>query len=123
LWIQSSHPPEKQITIIDIAPLNVAPKIVPPFEKQLPHESLQLWRGVTEAIHAKQYSRATTVKQELEEAQREKVRERERTGEIWKPIFFEQVTDKGGKPELTAKGREVLKRSQAGNWDMEGVLD
>lgn len=120
--MQNSHPPEKQITIIDVAPLNVAAKVVPPFEQQLPHESLQLWRGVTEAIHAKQYSRATTVKQELEEAQREKAREREKTGAVWKPVFFEQVTDKGGKPELTAKGREVLKRSQAGNWNIEGVL-
>lgn len=101
----------------------MAPKIVPPFEKQLPHESLQLWRGVTEAIHAKQFSRATTVKQELEEAQREKAREREKLGETWKPVFFEQVTDKGGKPELTAKGREVLKRSQVADWNLEGILE
>lgn len=118
----NSHPPEEQTTIIDIGPLNVAPKVLPPFEKQLPHESLQLWNEVTKAIHTKQFSRATTVKQELEEAQREKAREREKNGETWKPVFFEQVTDKGGKPQLTEKGREVLMRAQAGEWDMDGIL-
>ncbi|GAB1317612.1 hypothetical protein MFIFM68171_07822 [Madurella fahalii] len=119
----NSHPPEEQITIIDIAPLSVAPKVLPPPEKQLPNESLQLWREVTKAILAKQYSRATTVKQELEEAQREKARERERKGETWKPVFFEQATDKAGKPSLTAKGWEVLKRAQNGDWNMEGILE
>ncbi|KAK3985601.1 putative oxysterol-binding protein [Cladorrhinum sp. PSN332] len=117
-----SHPPEKQITIIDIAPLNVAPKVLPPQEKQLPNESLQLWRDVTNAIVAKQFSKATTVKQELEEAQREKARQRESKGETWTPVFFAQATDKTGIPSLTEKGREVLKRAQTGNWDMDGVL-
>ncbi|KXX82420.1 Oxysterol-binding protein-like protein 1 [Madurella mycetomatis] len=118
-----AHPPEEQITIIDIAPLSVAPKVLPPVEKQLPHESLQLWREVTKAILAKQFSRATAVKQELEEAQREKAREREKRGETWKPVFFEQATDKAGKPALTEKGREVLRRAQDCNWDMEGILE
>ncbi|KAK4242863.1 hypothetical protein C8A03DRAFT_39812 [Achaetomium macrosporum] len=117
-----SHPPENQITIIDIAPLTVAPKVLPPPEQQLPNESLQLWSDVTKAILSKQYSRATAVKQELEEAQREKARERERKGETWKPVFFEQATDKAGKPSLTEKGREVLNRAQKGEWSMEGIL-
>lgn len=119
----ASHPPEEQITIIDIAPLNVAPKVLPPMEQQLPHESLQLWGEVTKAIHARQFSRATTVKQELEEAQREKAREREKSGVTWKPVFFAQTTDKGGKPELTEKGKEVLRRAQVGDWNMNGILD
>ncbi|KAK3385080.1 hypothetical protein B0H63DRAFT_178792 [Podospora didyma] len=118
----SSHPVEEQTTIIDIAPLNVAPKVLPPIEQQLPNESLNLWGEVTKAILSKQFSRATTVKQELEEAQREKAREREKNGETWKPVFFEQVTDKGGKPELTEKGREVLKRAQKGEWNLEGII-
>lgn len=117
-----SHPPENQTTIIDIAPLTVAPKVLPPPEQQLPNESLQLWSEVTKAILSKEYSRATTVKQELEEAQREKARERERKGETWKPVFFEQATDKAGKPSLTEKGREVLNRAQKGEWSMEGIL-
>lgn len=102
--------------------MSVAPKVLPPVEKQLPNESLQLWSEVTKAIHAKQFGKATTVKQELEEAQREKAREREKKGETWTPVFFEQATDKAGKPSLTEKGREVLRRAQAGNWDMDGIL-
>lgn len=119
---QNSHPPEDQTTIIDIAPLTVAPKVLPPADQQLPNESLQLWDGVTKAIMAKQFSKATTVKQELEEAQREKAREREKKGETWTPVFFEQATDKAGKPSLTDKGREVLSRAQKGDWNMEGIL-
>ncbi|KAL1871032.1 hypothetical protein VTK73DRAFT_2305 [Phialemonium thermophilum] len=118
----NSHPPEEQVTIIDIAPLSVAPKQLPPEEKQLENESLRLWGGVTRAIHAKQFSKATALKQDLEEAQREKARERERTGAVWQPVFFDKVTDKGGKPELTEKGREVLRRAQKGEWDLDGIL-
>lgn len=77
---------------------------------------------MTRAIHSKQFSRATQLKQELEEQQREKARQREKTGEQWKPVFFTQVTDKGGRPELTDKGREVLKLAQEGNWDINPIL-
>ncbi|PKS13011.1 hypothetical protein jhhlp_000352 [Lomentospora prolificans] len=118
----ASHPVEDQYTIIDIAPLSVAPKVIPPREKQLPNESLTLWGGVTDAILAKQYSQATTLKMELEEAQREKARQRERENVEWKPVFFTHVTGNGGKPGLTDKGKEVLKRAQQGNWDMDGIL-
>jgi hypothetical protein len=97
--------------------------VLPPPEQQLPNESLTLWGEVTKAILAKQYSRATAVKQELEEAQREKAREREKKGETWKPVFFEQATDKAGKPSLTEKGRKVLERAQNGDWSLEGIID
>lgn len=117
-----SYPADQQITLVDLGPLSVAPKSLPPDDKQLDNESLHLWGDVTRAIHNKQFSRATQLKQELEEKQREKARERERTGEAWKPVFFTQVTDKGGQPELTDKGKEVLKRAQEGRWDLEGIL-
>ncbi|MDA4133345.1 MAG: cytochrome P450, partial [Thaumarchaeota archaeon] len=65
VW-QASQPPEAQTTIIDIAPLSVAPKSLPPLEKQLPNESLRLWDGVTKAILSKQFSKATAIKVELE---------------------------------------------------------
>lgn len=120
--VQDTHPPEKQTTIIEIAPLSVAPKTVPPEDKQLENESLTLWGGVTRAIHSKQFSRATQLKQELEEKQREKAREREKTGEVWQPVFFTQVTDKAGRPELTDKGRQVLQLAQEGKWELDGVL-
>ncbi len=106
-----------------MGPLTVAPKSLPPEAQQLENESLQLWGGVTKAILAKQYSRATTVKQELEEQQREKARERERSGEVWKPVFFAQVTGNGGKPQLSAQGQEVLQRAQKGEWSMAGIVE
>lgn len=117
-----SHSPDKQTVIIDLNPLNMAPKSLPPKEKQAENESLTLWDGVTQAIMSKQFSKATTVKQELEEAQREKARERERKQETWQPVFFSQVTDKGGKPELSEKGRQVLERLQKGDWSLDGIV-
>ncbi|KAK6223863.1 hypothetical protein LQW54_000007 [Pestalotiopsis sp. IQ-011] len=117
-----SHPPEDQTVIIDLNPLNVASKILPPKEKQAESESLALWDGVTQAISAKQFSKATTVKQELEEKQREKARTRERNNETWQPVFFSQVTDKGGKPDLSEKGRQVLDRIQNNDWSLDGIV-
>ncbi|KAG5936056.1 hypothetical protein E4U59_005201 [Claviceps monticola] len=117
-----STPSEQQYTIADVAPLHVAPKAVPPEDQQLPNESLTLWGGVTKAIHAKKYSKATELKIELEESQRQKARQREKNQETWQPVFFEHVTGNGGKPDLTKKGRQVLERAQKGNWSMEGIL-
>ena len=97
--------------------------MLPPDSEQLKNESLQLWGEVTKAIHAKQFSKATTIKQVLEESQREKARERERTGTVWTPVFFTQVTGNGGKPELSEKGRQVLERAQKGDWSMAGIID
>ena len=71
---------------------------------------------------SKQFSKATTLKQELEEAQREKARQREQKNETWKPVFFEQVTGNGGKPDLTDKGREVLERAQRADWSLDGIV-
>lgn len=119
----ASQPVENQTTIIDIAPLSVASKELPPDEDQIENESLQLWGGVTKAILSKQYSKATTIKQDLEERQREKAREREKTGEEWKPVFFVQPTGNGGKPELTDKGRQVLERAQKGEWSLDGIVE
>ncbi|KAH7029121.1 uncharacterized protein B0I36DRAFT_244278 [Microdochium trichocladiopsis] len=118
----SSHPADKQTTIIDVNPLAVAGKTLPPKEQQAPNESLTLWGGVTDAIHAKQFSKATTVKQELEENQREKARERERENKPFEPVFFTQVTERGGQPNLTEKGRIVLERAQKGDWNLQDVL-
>lgn len=105
-----------------MTPLSVASKIIPPEDKQLPHESLSLWSGVTKAIHAKQYSKATDIKLELEEAQREKAREREKTGETYQPVFFEHVVGNGGKPDLTEKGKQVLDKAQKNDWSLDGVV-
>lgn len=119
---QKNVPAEDQHVIIDIAPLSVAPKIVPPEEKQAPNESLTLWGGVTRAILSKQYSQATQVKVELEEAQREKARQREKNNETWQPVFFQHATGNGGKPELTEKGKAVLEKAQKAEWELDGLL-
>lgn len=71
---------------------------------------------------AKQYSKATQVKVELEEAQREKARQREANNETWQPVFFQHVTGNGGKPDLTPKGEQVLERAQRGEWSLDGVM-
>jgi oxysterol-binding protein-related protein 9/10/11 len=106
--------------LLDLAPLTVASKSLPPVDQQLPNESLRLWDRVTQAILAKQYSKATSIKQELEEEQRELARERVKTGATWTPVYFEP-TRVAGKPELSAKGIEVVRRAQQGDWSMAGV--
>lgn len=101
----------------------MAPKIVPPTESQLPNESLVLWGGVTKAILAKQFSKATNIKVELEEAQRVKARERERTNAEWKAVFFEHTVGNGGQPDLTEKGKQALERAQKGDWSLDGIIE
>lgn len=104
---------------MDLTPLSVAPKVYPPVEKQLPNESLRFWSGVTDAINSKQFSHATTLKQELEERQRTKAKEREETNTTWQPRFFTGAVTPLGKPELTDDGRAVLKGLQEERWDMK----
>jgi len=103
---------------MDLLPLNVAPKILPPPAQQLPNESKRFWSGVTEAIHSRQFARATTLKQDLEEKQREKARRREKEGTEWSPRFFTVGKEKSGRPELTDEGREVLVNLQQGVWEL-----
>ena len=90
--------------------------MLPPEETQLPNESLRFWSDVTKAITARQFSRATALKQELEERQRQKAKEREDAGTEWKPRFFKGATTPLGKPALTAEGRDVLDGLQEGRW-------
>lgn len=107
-----------QHVLIDLTPLNVASKVLPPLESQLPNESLKFWSGVTEAITTRQFSHATTLKQELEEGQRQKAKEREVSGEIWKPRFFTETVTSSGKPELTESGRKVLDGLHQGKFEL-----
>jgi hypothetical protein len=104
---------------MDLAPLTVAPKILPPTSQQLPNESLRFWSGVTEAITARQFSRATSLKTELEERQRAKAKEREEKGVEWQPRFFVGAVTPLGKPELTEDGKEVLRGLQEGRWELK----
>jgi len=111
-----SDSPQNLLT--DLSPLLVAPKILPPTTAQLPNEALRFWSGVTEAITSRQFSRATALKQELEERQREKAKIRKEQGVEWKPRFFTGATTPLGKPDLTEDGRELLRGLQEGRWEL-----
>lgn len=84
------------------------PQDYSPFEVQLPNESKKFWSSVTEAIISKQYNQATTLKQELEQRQRDKAEERKSRNAEWKPRFFNEVTSKDGRPTLTEDGKRAL---------------
>jgi hypothetical protein len=103
---------------MDLDPLSVAPKVTPPQAEQLPNESLRFWSGVTDAITSKQFSKATTIKQEIEEKQREKAKARETLGKEWTPRFFTGAVTPLGKPELTEEGILTLKGIAEGNWEL-----
>ncbi len=109
---------ESPTPLIDLAPLTVAPKLLPPPTSQLPNESLRFWSSVTEAITSRQFSRATALKQELEENQRQKAKDREDAGVEWTPRFFVGATTPLGKPELTEEGRQVLNALHVDRWEL-----
>jgi len=66
----------------------MTPKTVPPTELQLPNESRRFWKDLTDAILSKQFNLSNTVKQEIEEKQRQKATERKTNGTEWKPRYF-----------------------------------
>ncbi|KAL5354386.1 hypothetical protein ACLOAV_000475 [Pseudogymnoascus australis] len=111
-----------QIPLIDLTPLELVPKILPPVPSQLPNESLRYWAGVTDAIRARQFGRATVLKTEIEERQRRKAREREEGGVEWSPRFFVGSVTPLGRPELTEDGEEALRRLERGEWEIEESL-
>ncbi|KAK5081755.1 hypothetical protein LTR05_007891 [Lithohypha guttulata] len=113
---------DKQL-IIDIAPLMPVPKIVPPPEEQLDNESRKLWSEVSEAIYDRRYGEATTIKQNIEQRQRDKAKEREDNKKVFKPRFFVSATDPSGRPELTPEGRKALDDMQGLNFHLEPRLD
>ncbi|CAO2656273.1 Nn.00g050760.m01.CDS01 [Neocucurbitaria sp. VM-36] len=102
-------PEKERHLIIDLAPLNPVPKVVPPLEEQLPNESLKFWESVTNAIVGKQFSLATTLKTEIEEKQRAKAAERKAENREWQPRFFTGAVTPVGRPDLTEDGEEALK--------------
>lgn len=110
---------QEQKLLVDLEPLSIAPKIIPPQTAQLENESLRFWGGVTEAIKSKQFSRATSIKQELEEAQRRKAKERETNNETWSPRYFTGSVTPLGQPELSDEGKKVLQALQEGKWDIK----
>ena len=84
------------------------PKIVPPPEEQLPNESRTFWKDVTSAILEKRFGDATRIKQDLEQAQRDKATKRKELNVEFQPRFFTSATESSGKPDLNEEGRQVL---------------
>ena len=107
---------QEKILLLDINPLTPVPKIIPPLEVQLPNESRRFWKRVTEAIISKQYSLATTLKQEIEEKQRKKAAERQALGKEWQPRFFTGAVTPVGKPELTSDGEQAVEGLHKGDF-------
>ena len=104
--------------LIDLQPLFPSPKITPPILSQLPNESQRFWQAVTASIKEKRYQEATKLKTEIEERQREKAKERERKGQVWKPRFFRETIKPDGRPELSEEGEVALEGLQAGRWEL-----
>ena len=104
---------------MDLNPLFPAQKIVPPMEEQLPNESRKFWAPVTEAITTKQFSKATTEKQVLEERQRTKAAERKARNVEWSPRFFTAATTPAGRPELTEEGKRAVQGLNMRNYHLE----
>jgi len=94
-------------------------KACPAPEEQLANESRKMWEKVTEAINAKDYGRATTLKQELEERQRVKAAERAEKKVAWKPRFFEDMAERVGQPHLSEEGRKALEGLNTGSYGLE----
>jgi len=66
-------------------------KYTVPLEHQGAWESEKLWLAVTQAINKDDQVAATDAKTRLEEAQRERAKERKRLGQEWIPKYFVQV--------------------------------
>ncbi|KAK0537689.1 hypothetical protein OC835_001661 [Tilletia horrida] len=94
-------------TLIDMADLVPLPKQVRPLEEHEPLESRRVWSKVIDAIHAKDFSRATKEKQIVEQRQRDEAAERKKNNVEHEPQFFEKEYS-DGRPTLTQKGREVI---------------
>jgi oxysterol-binding protein-related protein 9/10/11 len=87
--------------------LDVIPKLCPPEKMQLPLESHQVWMDVTAAIHAKDFSKATKLKQAIEARQRKAAAARKEHNEEWEPKYF-VMEENGGRAVLSQEGIEMV---------------
>jgi oxysterol-binding protein-related protein 9/10/11 len=99
--------PQHRHLLVDLEALTVIPKTCLPAETQLSLESRAVWKEVTNLIEAKEYSKATKVKQGIEARQRKDAATRKERNEDWVPTYF-VTEDLGGRAELTKEGREML---------------
>lgn len=107
-----------QYLLVDLDPLLPATKLCPSETDMLPNESRKVWQSVSAAIHAKEFSKATKIKQEIEERQRQKAAARSQQQVEWKPRFFVVDSMEDGQPMLTREGEEVLRNMQMGRYEI-----
>jgi len=74
--------------MFDADKATAVPKEVAPESEQEENESRRLWAKVTEAIKKNDQDAATDAKSAIEDRQREIAKQREHSGETWKPRFF-----------------------------------
>jgi hypothetical protein len=99
--------------------LHPSPKICPEPHEQLDNESRKTWAKVTEAIYAKDYAKATQLKQDIEERQRQKAALRKEKDIQFKPRFFEDMHQNTGQPHLSEEGKKALKGMHAGDFKLD----
>ena len=110
---------EPKTLLIDLSPLFPVPKVIPPEAAQLPNESRRFWRDVTAAITARDFGRATKLKQAIEQRQREKAEQRRVTNAEWRPRFFAGAVTPIGRPDLTEEGRQALEGLEREDYRLE----
>lgn len=119
-WLAGDKKAEKDTSarqlLMDVSPLMPVPKLCPPPEDQLVNESRKFWKELTAAIQEKRFGDANKIKQNIEQAQRDKATERKSQGIEWKPRFFQEVTDPDGKPHLSEDGKLVMEGLQSHNF-------
>ncbi|GAM83168.1 hypothetical protein ANO11243_011540 [Dothideomycetidae sp. 11243] len=108
-----------KILLVDVNPLYPLQKSVPPEEDQLSNESRKFWSSVTQAILDKEWGKATSAKQDLEERQRQKAADRKARNVEWQPRFFTEAMTPSGCPELSEEGRKALDGLHKGDWQLE----
>ncbi|PFH50732.1 hypothetical protein AMATHDRAFT_60551 [Amanita thiersii Skay4041] len=94
---------------------NVAPKWVPAEEEQEPNESRRLWSALTQAIGQKDMEAATTAKCAVEDAQRERRKKMEESGQRHIPRFFE-LRDNRWVPKLSVPNEPVAAANAVRQW-------
>ncbi|GAA93929.1 uncharacterized protein L969DRAFT_167801 [Mixia osmundae IAM 14324] len=93
--------------LIDVSKLPPLPKTVRSMNQQEPDESHRFWNEVTIALKAKDFTKGNSIKQRIEQAQRDKAAELEKQGKEHEPVFFEKDIS-SGKPVLSSAGRAAI---------------
>lgn len=98
---------------MDLEALRVIPKELIPIDEQYAMESRMVWKDVTALIEAKDFAKATKMKQNIEAKQRKDAAARKERNEEWVPKFF-VLEDLGGRSKLTREGWDMLETVYAG---------